>query len=179
MKQVSPNNMQRRQFLWGSGSATAALTLAPRLAIGGSVVEIAMQGRPDGSKVWFNPYGLLIQPGQTVRWTNQDKSNSHTATAYAPENYDHPRRIPEGAKPFDSDFLLPDESFEVTFDISGVYDYFCIPHELSGMVGRIVVAEPGQNGFDDYPDGDLDQEILDGFPPISDILGKRSLRKDE
>lgn len=138
-----------------------------------------MQGRPDGSKVWFNPYGVLIQPGQTVRWTNKDKSNAHTATAYAPENYDRPRRIPDGATPFDSDFLLPDESFEVTLEVPGVYDYFCIPHELSGMVGRIIVAKPGQTGFDASPDGDLDPAILGAFPSIADILEQGSLSHDK
>lgn len=157
----------------------AALTLSPGLAIGGPVVEIAMQGRPDGSKVWFNPYGVLIRPGQTVRWTNKDKSNSHTATAYAPDNDDHPRRIPEGAKPFNSNYLLPNESFEVTFEVAGVYDYFCIPHELSGMVGRIFVAEPDQTGFNDYPHGDLDQGILDAFPSIPDILDQGSVSNDK
>ena len=135
-KPAWPNKMQRRYFLWGGGSLTAAFSLSPQLAIGGSTVEISMTGRPDGSRVWFNPYGLLIRPGQTVRWTNLDKSNSHTATAYAAENDDHPRRIPDGAVPFNSDYLLPGKSFEVTLEIPGVYDYFCVPHEMSGMVDR-------------------------------------------
>jgi len=170
--------MRRRGFLWGGGSLAAAFSLSPGLAIGGSVVEITMSGRPDGSKVWFDPYGVLIQPGQTVRWTNRDKSNAHTATAYAPQNDEHPRRIPEGAAAFDSDYLLPDESFEGTFEVPGVYDYYCIPHEMSGMVGRIIVAGPDQTGFNDYPDGDLPDEILDGFPPIADILKQGRIQKD-
>ena len=171
--------MRRRQFIRGGGSLATALAFAPRFAIGGPVGEIAMQGRPDGSKVWFTPYGLLIRPGQTIRWTNKDNGNSHTATAYASENFDHSRRIPDGTKPFDSGLLLPDESFEVTFDVPGVYDYFCIPHELSGMVGRIVVAPLDQTLIEDYPDGDLDQAILAGFPPIADILKQGSLEKGE
>ena len=171
--------MLRRKFLWGSGGLAAALTLSPGLAISGPVVEIAMKGRPDGSKVWFDPFGVLIRPGQTVHWTNQDKANSHTATAYEPENYDHPRRIPVGAKPFDSDYLLPDETFQVTLEVPGVYDYFCIPHEMSGMVGRIIVAEVDSPVFENYPDGDLDQVVLDGFPRIADILKHGSIRKDE
>ena len=39
-----------------------------------------------------------------------------------------------------SDGLIdPDETFEVTFDEPGTYDYFCIPHEGSGMKGTIIV----------------------------------------
>lgn len=161
------------------GGAAAALPLIPRIALAAPAVEIAMAGRPDGSRVWFDPYGLLIRPGQSVRWTNLDKANSHTATAYAPENDDHPRRIPEGAAPFDSGYLLPGESFELSFDLPGVYDYYCIPHELSGMVGRIVVAETGQGAPADYPDGDLDAEVLAGFAPIADILAKGALSHEE
>ncbi len=178
-KPAWPNRMRRRHFLWGGGSLAAAFSLSPRLAIGSSAVEITMAGRPDGSRVWFNPYGMLIQPGQTVRWTNLDKANSHTATAYGPQNDVHPRRIPVGAAPFDSDYLLPGKSFEVTLEIPGVYDYFCIPHEMSGMVGRIVVAAPDQTEFEDYPPGELDQAVLDRFPAIADILANSPLHHEE
>ncbi|WP_415184974.1 plastocyanin/azurin family copper-binding protein [Phaeovulum sp.] len=157
----------------------AALTLAPRLALGSTVVEITMAGRADGSKVWFDPYGVLIAPGQTVRWTNRDKVNSHTATAYHPDTFNRPRRIPKGAAPFDSDYLLPGDSYEVTFDIAGVYDYYCVPHEMSGMVGRIIVAEPGQTGFADYDSGDLPKAALDRMPTIADILARHALHHKE
>ena len=171
--------MRRRHFLRGSGALVAALPFAPALAAGNPAVEITMTGRRDGSKVWFDPYGVLIRPGQSVRWINRDKANSHTATAYAPENDDHPRRIPDGAAAFDSDYLLTDESFEVTLEVPGVYDYYCIPHEMAGMVGRIVVAEPGQTGFAPYPDDDLEQVIRDGFPSLADILAHGPLRHEE
>ncbi|WP_324753328.1 plastocyanin/azurin family copper-binding protein [Roseovarius sp. Pro17] len=171
--------MLRRNFLWWSGGFTAALTLSPGLALGGSMVEITMTGRSDGSKVWFDPYGVLVRPGQTIRWTNRDKGNAHTATAYAPENDDHPLRIPNGAAAFDSDYLLPDESYEVALEKPGVYDYFCIPHEMSGMVGRIIVAEPDQTVFDDYPGGGLPDAVLDGLPEIVDILKQGRIQHGE
>ena len=171
--------MRRRHFLRGGGSLAAAVSLSPGLAIGSPVVEIIMSGRPDGSRVWFDPWGILVRPGQTIRWINRDKSNTHTATAYAPENDDHPRRIPDGAAAFDSDYLLPDETYDVTLEVPGVYDYFCIPHEMSGMVGRIIVAESDQPEFPDYPDGDLPDEVRDGFPSISDILKQGRIHKDD
>ena len=77
----------------------------------GRPVEIRMQGNADGSHVWFDPIGLHIQPGQTIRWINLDPGNSHTATAYHPKNFDRPLRIPEDAEPWNSDYLLPNESF--------------------------------------------------------------------
>ena len=53
-------------------------------AWGAEPVDITMSGNADGSLVWFEPIGLLIQLGQTVRWTNRDPGNSHTTTAYHP-----------------------------------------------------------------------------------------------
>lgn len=50
---------------------------------------------------------------------------------------------------------------------------------MAGMVGRIIVAEPDQTGFEDYPDGDLEQVVLDGFPTIADILAHSPLRHEE
>lgn len=168
--------MKRREFLWASGSLAAAISLSTLPAPASPTNEIAMAGRPDGSKVWFNPYGLLIRPGQTVRWTNRDPGNAHTATSYHPDLFDRPRRIPEGASAFDSEYLLPDESFEVMLHVPGVYDFYCIPHEMSGMVGRIIVAEPGQTDFADYATGDLPAAALVALPSITDVLTKSPLR---
>ena len=33
-------------------------------------------------------------------------------------------------------------TFEHTFEVGGVYDYFCIPHEYRGMVGSVIVGHP-------------------------------------
>src|SRR5690606_41900168 len=108
--------------------------------IGAAAVEvIEMRGTERGDRVWFAPRGLAVATGTTLRFVNLDKGNSHTATAYHPALFDRRRRIPAGAQPWDSDFLLPDESFEVTLTAPGVYDYYCLPHEMAGMAGRIVV----------------------------------------
>jgi plastocyanin len=101
--------------------------------------DVAMVGTADGSKVWFEPAVLEIRSGDTVRWTNKDAGNSHTSTAYHPDNDGHPLRIPESAVAWDSYYLLPDESFSVIFQVPGTYEYYCTPHEHAGMTGRIVV----------------------------------------
>src|SRR3546814_16953177 len=75
----------------------------------------------------------------TVRWINV--ANVHTTTAYHPNNANHALRIPEGAAPWDSDYLVnPGDTFAVTLTVEGVYDYYCAPHEPAGMVGRIIVG---------------------------------------
>ncbi|MFB6286930.1 MAG: plastocyanin/azurin family copper-binding protein [Candidatus Bipolaricaulia bacterium] len=87
----------------------------------------------------FEPHVVSVQPGDTVRWVLE--SGNHSTTSYDPSN-GKPLRIPEGAEGWDSGVLSESgTTFEVTFQVEGVYDYFCIPHEGVGMVGTVVVGE--------------------------------------
>ena len=94
----------------------------------------------------FAPEILTIVKGATVRFSN-DSDEPHSVTAYE-------GRIPSGARYFSSGGLSSEEearenvtetliqegeSFELTLSKSGVYEYFCIPHESQGMKGEIVV----------------------------------------
>jgi plastocyanin len=157
------------------GSAGLFLSRSPLLAY--AAIDIRMQGRPDGSHVWFDPIGLHIEPGQSIRWTNGDPGNSHTATAYHPALLGRPLRIPDKAEPWDSDYLLPDQSFSVTLSVPGVYDYYCQPHEHAGMVGRIVVGRPPEDSPAHGPDKDLPKAALDAFPSIAEIMAKGVVRR--
>lgn len=162
----------RRQILGAGGMLIAAL-LPSRLPAQ-PVIDIRMQGRSDGSHVWYDPIGLRIEPGQTLRWTNEDAGNAHTATAYHPSVLDRPRRIPESASPWNSDYLLPGESFSVTLREPGVYDYYCIPHEHAGMVGRIIVGDPGERMGEDRG---VPEAALSAFPTIEEIMSKGIVRR--
>jgi plastocyanin len=161
--------LSRRGVLQIGGGFLAALPFGLGRASGAELVDITMSGNADGSLVWFDPIGLLIQPGQTVRWTNRDAGNSHTATAYHPDNDAHPLRIPAGAKSWHSDYLLPDQSFSVVLTQPGVYDYFCVPHEHAGMVGRIVVAG-GDQPMSAPVSGGIPEIAEKAFPSVEDIL---------
>ena len=173
--------LTRRRVMEVGGGFLAALAIRPAAGTAGEIVEIAMQGKADGSHVWFDPVGIHIQPGQTIRWTNRDPGNSHTTTAYHPDIFERPRRMPDGAKPWDSDYLLPDESFSATFTEEGVYDYYCVPHEHAGMVGRIVVGTPPAiettrttvAGLLPLPD-----VALNSFPSVEDILANGLARRE-
>ena len=153
--------------------ATAGLRRSPAA----DTIDIAMAGSTGGAHVWFRPAGLLIQPGQTLRWTNHDAGNSHTATAYHPNFYEKPQRIPADAQPWDSGFLLPGESFLLTLTVPGVYDYYCLPHELAGMVGRIIVEGPATDqGWRKLPpDGRIPKQALHSFPSVERILQEKSV----
>lgn len=129
-----------------AGGLILAGLAAPRPARTEPAVEIRMKSDAEGAHVRFDPIGLLIRPGQVVRWVIE--LNVHTTTAYHPANDHHSLRIPVGAAPWDSGYLVDSgQSFEVRFTVEGVYDYFCTPHEAAGMVGRIVVGRPGGPGM--------------------------------
>ncbi|WP_435195479.1 plastocyanin/azurin family copper-binding protein [Natronomonas sp. EA1] len=91
----------------------------------------------------FDPPVQQLQPGQTVEWQVVD--GTHDIEAYAPAN-DRPRRIPNAGLAWRSGMMGPGESFAFTIDAPGVYDYFCRPHEGSGMVGSLVVGTPSPDG---------------------------------
>ncbi|MDB5037125.1 MAG: hypothetical protein JWQ35_653 [Bacteriovoracaceae bacterium] len=143
------------------------------------IVEIRMKSTPKGDAYFFDPVGVLIQPGQTVRWI-QTVFN-HSTTAYHPKNYNHELRIPEKAEPWDSKIMRGhDATFEHTFTEEGVYDYFCKPHEMDGMVGRIIVGKPldgpGTKPFDYAPEKkwkEVPKAAQDNFPTIEEIMSKK------
>jgi plastocyanin len=172
--------ISRRHVLRTGGWVLAGLA-APRLPLAGEPVEIRMQGNTDGSHVWFDPVGLRVEPGQTIRWINLDPGNSHTATAYHPQNFERPLRIPEGAEPWNSDYLLPNESFSVTLTVEGVYDFYCVPHEHAGMVGRIIVGQPGRSptsSSSTQPAGSepIPESALRALPAVDDIMRQGIVR---
>jgi plastocyanin len=88
----------------------------------------------------FDPDNLTVPKGTTVTWKNTS-SIAHTATddpAKAQNKGD--AVLPAGAKPWDSGNVDPGRSWSYTFDTLGQYTYFCIPHELAGMIGHITVT---------------------------------------
>lgn len=95
----------------------------------------------------FDPKTVRVDVGGRVEWTN-DSAIGHTVTAYEAE-------IPEEASYFASGgfssereartnlsegLVNPDGQYGHTFEQSGRYEYFCLPHEGSGMVGTVRVG---------------------------------------
>ncbi|MFC7194636.1 plastocyanin/azurin family copper-binding protein [Halosimplex aquaticum] len=126
----------------------------------------------DGSDYYFTPVGLYVEPGETITWVNE--SGDHSSTAYA-ESLDAASvtRIPEGAEAWNSGILSESgASFEHTFQETGTYDYFCIPHAALGMVGRLVVGEPGGPATEGQPpNGEL--------PSSEAIVDRGAISHDE
>ncbi len=159
----------------GGGEPTTTETQETGGSGGSKVGSNTVMMVTEGSEYYFDPIGLFVESGDTV--TFEIKSGSHSATAYKKGNGPASvTRIPEGADAFNSEILSEQgATYEHTFETTGTYDYFCIPHKTLGMVGRIVVGDPGGPAEGSMPpDGDVpeSQTIVDqGSVSYSEFSG--------
>lgn len=167
----------------GGESTAPAETAAPREPVEESapavadspftaegVLEIRMEMR--GNRNLNDPVGIHIEPGTTVRFINA--SGMHSSTAYHADN-GRTTRIPPDAESWDSGLLTRrNESFEITLTAEGVYDYFCIPHETMGHVGRIIVGDPDAHPA--QPTDGLPRAVIDALPPVDQIMADGIVR---
>ena len=140
--------MNRRTFLTqlaGTGATTAGGIAITGSARGqGTTHTIGMYTK--GGSFYFDPIGLYVKPGDTVKWVL--KSGGHSTTSYTKGNpsYNGPRLIPKNAKPWDSGVLnKPGASFSYTFQAKGTYLYYCIPQkEMTAGTKNVVsnLAKP-------------------------------------
>ncbi len=77
----------------------------------------------------YSPNPVKIQKGQTVTWYNGD-AISHTVTSGLDGDTD-------SGTIFDSNAIIPNQHYSITFDNTGDYQYYCIYHP--SMVGEIIV----------------------------------------
>ena len=106
------------------------------------------EDRPN-PEFYFDPVGLSVDPGDTVRFSAV--SPFHNVMAYHPEFGQTPR-VPEGVPPVSSPMFAEGGYWLYTFDEPGVYDLYCGPHEFLGMVVRVVVGEALGPGAEPVPE---------------------------
>ncbi|MFC7079836.1 cupredoxin domain-containing protein [Halorussus caseinilyticus] len=96
---------------------------------------------------FFEPTGLRVEAGDIVQFTFD--TPDHTVTAYHPAN-GFQRRVPENVPPFSSPVVNVGGAWLYRFDREGVYDAYCGPHHVFGMVMRLVVGELGEDAVPEY-----------------------------
>ena len=97
--------------------------------IKGDVIMPTKVSRPgcEETNRCYVPSSITINPGKQVTWVNEDSAFHSVTSGF----YDAPTNL------FDSGYLDPFESFTVTFEESGTYDYFCTLHPW--MDGQVIV----------------------------------------
>jgi plastocyanin len=108
------------------GTAAALVAITPRAPSAGAGVGDAVAVKIDDFH--YTPATLLVTPGTTVTWTNDD---------------DSPHSVREKDGKFKSAALDTDETFSQTFAAPGDYEYFCSIHPY--MTGKIVVKPAGSS----------------------------------
>lgn len=136
---MEDDTLSRRSFLRGAAGATAAAgavaagagnVAAQATADGSGTVEVGAGS--DGLKYTPGTGGpLYVTPGTTV--TFDWVSDGHNIIVDSQ---------PEGAS-WGGHEPLEDTgfSYEFTFETTGVYEYYCEPHQSLGMVGTVEVVE--------------------------------------
>ena len=99
------------------------------LVIKGDVIMPTKVSRPgcDETDRCYIPSLIVIEKGKQVTWVNEDSAFHSITSGF----YDTPTDL------FDSGHLDPFESYTLTFDEIGTYDYFCTLHPW--MKGQVIV----------------------------------------
>jgi plastocyanin len=114
---------------------TPASSESPVALAGGRASIVSMT-----NDMKFEPASLTVPKGTTVTWRNASQT-VHTVTDDQSKAANKAEAaLPSGAQSWDSGDLNPGQTFTQTFDTPGTYRYFCIPHEMLGMTGTIVVT---------------------------------------
>jgi plastocyanin len=79
----------------------------------------------------FDPPDITIEVGDTVQWVHNSGFHSVTSGTGAAD--------PNSGLLFNED-PFSSGTFEFTFTSAGDVDYYCIPHELFGMIGVVRVV---------------------------------------
>ena len=99
------------------------------LFIKGDVIMPTKVSRPgcEEDDRCYIPSLIVIEKGKQVTWVNEDSAFHSITSGF----YDTPTDL------FDSGHLDPFESYTLTFDETGTYDYFCTLHPW--MKGQVIV----------------------------------------
>jgi plastocyanin len=146
--------MDRRSFLAAVGTGAAlglagcadALPFEEGNARGDNVVTMSIDS--------FRPEEITVTAGTTVTWENTS-GHGHTVTAYeggipdeaefwASGSFEGEQAARDGWESNNGGVFYQGESYEHTFETVGTHQYFCIPHEDSGMRGFVRV-EPDES----------------------------------
>jgi plastocyanin len=118
-------------------------------------VEALIGGDPP--MFYFDPMGLHIDVGDIVRF--DFVSPDHNVMPYHLQ-HGRQQRVPDGEEPFSSPVIAPGGFWLYEFACEGTYDLYCAPHQIFGMVMRLVVGDPDSAEYD----GEFSDE---GRPPVS------------
>jgi plastocyanin len=105
---------------------------------GREVIEVRMVTTQGGATGIFEPAQITVRRGDVIRWVQADNGAAHnvsfTMAQGNPPGFNAPRDSPY--------FSQEGQSYEVKVDWApGTYNYVCVPHIVTGMIGSVTVTE--------------------------------------
>ena len=99
------------------------------LTVTGDVIMPTKVSRPGCEETdrCYIPSVIVVDSGNQVTWINEDSAFHSVTSGF----YGEPTEL------FDSGYLDPFESYTLTFDETGIYDYYCTLHPW--MKGQVIV----------------------------------------
>ena len=122
VKPVTESNPESTSHVMQGESQSDVMT-------GGDVIMPTKVSRPGCEETdrCYIPSIITISTGESVTWVNEDSAFHSVTSGF----YDAPIDL------FDSGHMDPFESYTLTFDEAGTFDYFCTLHPW--MEGKVIV----------------------------------------
>tara|TARA_B100001123_G_C15243429_1_gene999957 strand:- start:1094 stop:1528 length:435 start_codon:yes stop_codon:yes gene_type:complete len=95
---------------------------------------VEMLNKLDNRSMVFDKEIVRIDVGDTVYWKSIDPGHN---VEFISKN-----GVPEGVEKFKSKV---GKDAEYTFNIPGIYAYWCVPHKTMGMIGFVIVGDDLSN----------------------------------
>ena len=95
---------------------------------------VKMLNKLDNRSMVFDKEIVRIDVGDTVYWESTDPGHN---VEFISKN-----GVPEGVEKFKSKV---GKDTEYTFNIPGIYAYWCVPHKTMGMIGFVIVGDDLSN----------------------------------
>lgn len=123
-------------LLWATIIAAAAI-ISPSVASAAEHV-VRIVSDYENLRMVFKPKYIEIEPGDRVTWINEANEEHNVIT--------FPDGFPRGANAFQSPIMTKaGEQWSHDFEVTGTYEYHCLPHLPMGMHGMIVVGRLSRN----------------------------------
>ena len=86
----------------------------------------------NGNKMVYSKEVAKVAVGETITWLPASKGHNVEIIA-APDGFDIPKKSKNG------------KEVSITFEVPGIYYYWCTPHKGMGMIGLVVVGDDTSN----------------------------------
>mgnify|MGYP005678576973 CR=1 FL=1 len=105
------------------------------LAYADDITLEMLNKRDDGAKMVYSQDIARVAVGDTITWLPKSKGHNVEMVA-GPEGAELPKKSKNN------------KEFAMTFEVPGIYYYWCTPHKGMGMIGLVIVGEDISNKDD-------------------------------